>query len=95
MIRSSAVYRVSTLANVIVGNASANTIMAGRASIRLENGVFTKVGAAGALSAGAFFVGVAAAAATDRIVYDGGTGALFYDAGGSGAKVKFASSASG
>ena len=61
MIRSSAVYRVSTLANVIVGNASANTIMAGRASIRLENGVFTKVGAAGALSAGAFFVGVAAA----------------------------------
>ncbi len=47
--------------------------------------VFAALGGAGALAAGAFVVGSAAADADDRLVYAAGTGRLFYDADGNGA----------
>ena len=57
-------------------------------TIRLENAIFTGVGlATGALSANMFFSSAAGLAhdADDRIVYNTTTGALSYDADGSGA----------
>jgi Ca2+-binding RTX toxin-like protein len=59
--------------------------------IRLDNAVFTDL-VAGNLSTSAFHVGTAAADATDRIVYNSTTGALYFDADGKGgeAQVKFA-----
>jgi Ca2+-binding RTX toxin-like protein len=61
-------------------------------TIRLENAIFTAVGAPGVLAAAAFRVGSAAADATDRIIYDNTTGNVFYDRDGTGAaaQVKFA-----
>jgi Polysaccharide lyase/RTX calcium-binding nonapeptide repeat (4 copies) len=53
-------------------------------TIVLENAVFTSL-AAGALSGSAFWVGSRAHDADDRIVYDSASGALHYDADGSGA----------
>lgn len=60
--------------------------------IRLENGIFTKVGTAGALSIETFFIGAAAHDATDRIIYDDTTGTLYYDNNGAaaGGQIAFA-----
>jgi Ca2+-binding RTX toxin-like protein len=61
-------------------------------TIRLDSPIFTGL-AEGTLSASAFRVGAAAADATDRIIYDNLTGALFFDPDGSGtgsAQVQFA-----
>ncbi|HTU12212.1 MAG TPA: calcium-binding protein [Allosphingosinicella sp.] len=59
--------------------------------IALDDAIFTGL-AAGALPAGAFVVGTAAADANDRIVYNNATGALLFDADGIGgaAAVQFA-----
>jgi serralysin len=56
-------------------------------TIYLENAVFTRLGAgaAHALNPAFFRAGAAAADANDFIVYNKATGALFYDANGSGA----------
>ena len=54
-------------------------------SFQLENAIFTKLGAAGALNGNFFHLGAAAADANDFIVYNQATGALFYDINGSGA----------
>lgn len=53
--------------------------------------------APGALSAGAFATGTAAAEADDRIVYDGDSGVLYFgaDGSGAGAAVQFATFAGG
>jgi len=66
-------------------------------TIQLENAVFTKVGKGTPakptkLAKDAFWTGSKAADKEDRIVYDKKTGALYYDADGSGkaAQVKFA-----
>ncbi|KAA8610032.1 calcium-binding protein, partial [Salipiger aestuarii] len=53
-------------------------------TIRLDSSVFTGL-SAGALGASAFHIGAAAADAADRVIYDAGSGALWYDADGSGA----------
>ena len=55
--------------------------------IRLDNGTFTNLFATEGnwLTAGEFHIGAAAADANDRIIYDSMTGALYYDADGSGA----------
>lgn len=54
-------------------------------TFRLENGVFTAIGAAGALVGAAFTIGAAATTAAHRIIYDQATGHLFYDANGNAA----------
>ncbi len=61
-------------------------------TIRLENAIFTAVGAPGLLAASAFKLGVAANEADDRIIYNSVTGYVFYDPNGSGgsAMVNFA-----
>ncbi|MEJ1121256.1 calcium-binding protein [Phyllobacterium sp. CCNWLW109] len=53
-------------------------------TIWMDNAAFAALGANGALAAGAFHIGAAAADANDRIVYNSSTGALYYDADGSG-----------
>jgi Ca2+-binding RTX toxin-like protein len=58
--------------------------LSGTDGIQLDDAVFTGLGL-GALNADAFVVGTAAQDADDRIVYDQATGALWFDADGSGA----------
>jgi VCBS repeat-containing protein len=53
-------------------------------TIQLENSVFAQLTVTGVLSANNFKLGAAAADANDYVVYNQGTGALFYDADGSG-----------
>jgi Ca2+-binding RTX toxin-like protein len=53
-------------------------------TIRLENAVFHALTSSGALSAAAFSAGLAAGDADDRIIYDSGSGALYYDVDGAG-----------
>ncbi|CAI10198.1 CAP domain-containing protein [Aromatoleum aromaticum] len=53
--------------------------------IYLQNSIFTGLRAAGAMSNAAFHAGTKAHDATDRVIYDGETGALYYDADGTGA----------
>ncbi len=65
----------------------------GEDKLRLENAIFTKLAATGALGVNNFkVIGSAALDADDYIQYDKATGALYYDADGSGAgaAVKFA-----
>jgi Ca2+-binding RTX toxin-like protein len=67
-------------------------------SIWLDNAVFKKIGPAGTelapklLKGGAFWTGDKAHDASDRVIYDKTTGALYYDQDGTGgaAQVKFA-----
>jgi serralysin len=61
-------------------------------TIGLENAIFTALTGTGTLSSSAFHVGAAAHDVTDRVIYDRGTGALTYDADGTGATaaIKFA-----
>ena len=65
--------------------------------INLARSAFSTLGIAGALNATAFHTGTAAAGLSDRIIYNSATGALFYDADGTGATamVKFATLATG
>jgi Ca2+-binding RTX toxin-like protein len=60
--------------------------------IQLDDAIFRKVGKVGALTKGAFWTGDKAHDRDDRIIYNKKTGALYYDADGSGkaAAVKFA-----
>jgi serralysin len=60
-------------------------------TVRLENSIFTGL-AAGTLNADAFHIGTAAADAEDRLLYNKATGALSFDANGTGigGAIKFA-----
>lgn len=66
-------------------------------TILLENSIFTRLTTTGTLNSGAFYAGAAAHDSTDRIIYNPATGALSYDADGTGAaaSVQFAQLASG
>jgi Ca2+-binding RTX toxin-like protein len=57
-------------------------------TIRLENAIFANTGPIGTLTRSRFFTGAAAHDASDRIIYDRTTGALFYDADGTGAQAQ-------
>ena len=59
---------------------------AGGDKIALATSVFTQAGSVGALAVDAFFIGAVAHDASDRILYDAGTGALSYDPDGTGAQ---------
>ena len=61
-------------------------------TIYLENAIFTKVGSGGTISTQALWIGTKAHDASDRVIYDSKSGALFYDGDGtgSGAAVQFA-----
>lgn len=65
-------------------------------TIRIDNAVFVGL-AAGALAPTAFRIGAAAADATDRIIYNFATGALYFDPNGVGgaAQIQFATLAPG
>jgi Ca2+-binding RTX toxin-like protein len=58
--------------------------LSGTDKIALDDAVFTGL-TPGALPAGAFVIGTQAADADDRIIYNGATGQLFFDADGNGA----------
>jgi serralysin len=66
-------------------------------TIRLENEIFTALGATGTLAAAAFHIGAAAADASDHVIYNSVTGALIYDSNGSaaGGAVQFATIGTG
>jgi len=68
-----------------------HSFQSGTDKIALDDAVFTGLGL-GALGAGAFATGGAAADADDRIIYNSSTGALLFDAdgNGAGAAVQFA-----
>jgi Ca2+-binding RTX toxin-like protein len=59
--------------------------VSGTDKVALDDAVFTAIGAPGALAAGAFVTGTAAADANDRIIYNAASGQLYYDADGNGA----------
>ncbi|HTU12203.1 MAG TPA: calcium-binding protein [Allosphingosinicella sp.] len=70
---------------------------AGLDRIALDDAVFAGIGGLGQLNAAAFHTGAAAADGSDRILYNAATGALSFDADGSGAgaAVQFATLAGG
>jgi Ca2+-binding RTX toxin-like protein len=77
-----------------LGGGNVDTILdfaAADDNVLLDDAVFTGL-AAGALAAGAFVTGAAAADADDRIIYDSTTGALLFDVDGVGgaAAIQFA-----
>jgi Ca2+-binding RTX toxin-like protein len=82
--------------NTALGATNVDTIQGYIAAddvIVLDRTVFTAFAAAGTLSASAFNTGTTATDADDRIIHDTTTGALYYDADGSGsssAAVQFA-----
>lgn len=66
-------------------------------TVRLENAIFTLLGAPGTLAANNFTIGGAAADADDFVIYDSTTGALYYDPNGNvaGGQIQFATLAAG
>lgn len=66
-------------------------------TIQLSLSVFDSLAGTGILSSSEFFIGSAAQDAGDRILYDSGSGGLYYDADGSGSgvAVQFAALGSG
>ena len=62
-------------------------------TIELENGIFTSLTSTGTLAANQFVIGTAAQDSNDYLIYNATTGALYYDADGTGATaaVQFAS----
>jgi Ca2+-binding RTX toxin-like protein len=66
-------------------------------TIQLAASIFTAVGPAGALAASQFGIGTGATSAAQHLIYDSGTGGLFYDAdgNGAGAQVQFGTLSTG
>jgi len=56
--------------------------------IQLDNAVFLRVGADGALADAAFYAGAAAHDGDDRVIYDSASGKLYYDPDGSSPKAQ-------
>ncbi|WP_287985460.1 calcium-binding protein [Piscinibacter sp.] len=90
-------YRFTTALSSAANVDSITGFVSGSDRFALDDAVFAGIGAPGALAAGAFRLGTAAADASDRIVYDASSGALYFDAdgNGAGAAVRFATLAPG
>jgi serralysin len=58
-------------------------------TIKLEDFYFSNIGARGRLTTDAFRMGSSAHDASDRVIYDSASGALFYDADGIGGAAQF------
>jgi Ca2+-binding RTX toxin-like protein len=86
------VFVFSTGLNTATNRDTLPDFVHGLDKLHLENAVFAKLGAAGALKAANFRVGAAALDADDFIVYNKATGVLSYDINGNaaGATVQFA-----
>ncbi|WP_195930625.1 S8 family serine peptidase [Hyphomicrobium album] len=81
--------------NTALGSGNVDSITdfsAGQDKMWLDHLIFDGIGSSGALVASAFALGAHAADANDRIIYDANTGAVYFDADGSGAgaQVQFA-----
>lgn len=71
-----------------LGGGNVDTVadfLSGTDKIALDDAVFAGLGGLGSLGASAFVTGTAAQDGNDRIIYNGTTGELFFDADGSGA----------
>jgi Ca2+-binding RTX toxin-like protein len=79
------VFRFTTALNALTNVDRLSDFNAASDSIELDDAVFAAAGPVGALAAGAFRAGSAAADASDRIIYDSASGHLLYDADGNGA----------
>jgi Ca2+-binding RTX toxin-like protein len=80
------IFRFDTLLNATTNKDTITDFSAVDDSIQLENAIFTTLTTTGALNAALFKnLSLGAIDADDRIVYNGSTGALSYDADGSGA----------
>lgn len=77
------IFVLSTAPNTTSNLDTIANFTVGEDMIELASSIFTALGATGVLSAYAFFIGSTAADATDRIIYNSATGALFYDTNGS------------
>jgi Ca2+-binding RTX toxin-like protein len=66
-------------------------------TIRLDDAIFSSSLGLGNISSGEFVIGAAPQDANDRIIYNSGTGALYYDSDGNGgiAQVQFATLSAG
>ncbi|MEJ1121087.1 calcium-binding protein [Phyllobacterium sp. CCNWLW109] len=82
----------NTVANGSTNRDTITDFSAPSDTIWMDNAVFAALGGNGTLGAGAFHIGAGAHDAGDRVIYNSSTGALFYDAdgSGSGAAVQFA-----
>jgi RTX calcium-binding nonapeptide repeat (4 copies) len=86
------IFRFDTKPNAATNMDTIIGFIAADDTIQLENAYFTALTTTGTLTAGAFNTGTAATQADDRIIYNTTTGALLYDADGTGgtAAVQFA-----
>jgi serralysin len=86
------IFRFDTKPNAATNMDTIIGFIAADDTIQLENAYFTALTTTGTLAAGAFNTGTAATQADDRIIYNTTTGALLYDADGTGgtAAVQFA-----
>ena len=81
------VFRFDTTPNATTNRDTITDFVAGSDRIQLENAIFTSLTAPGTLAAGFFRSGPGVTAALDTddfLIYDTSSGALFYDADGSG-----------
>jgi serralysin len=77
-------FKFDTLLNPLTNVDSILDFAAGTDKIDLAHTIFSSL-SAGTLSSSAFFVGAAAQNATEHVIYNPGTGGLFYDPDGNGA----------
>jgi Ca2+-binding RTX toxin-like protein len=94
------IFRFDTMLNVSTNLDTITDFATGADDIQLENAIFTSLTAAGALNASYFIGGAgvtAAADANDYLIYNSTTGALYYDADGTGsaAATQFATLSAG
>jgi Ca2+-binding RTX toxin-like protein len=82
------IIRFDTLLNATTNHDTISDFNVTDDTIQLENAIFTSLAALGTLAAGSFRSGAgitSAADANDYLIYNSTTGALYYDADGSGA----------